>query len=75
MCHNARHRGASDSDRCVARDGGKVFPDHAEVKAWAESRAGARDVAKKLIEAQFGATAAPPVPARDMFDYPLIVAT
>ena len=35
----------------------------------------ARDVAKKLIEAQFGATAAPLVPARDMFDYPLIVAT
>lgn len=33
----------------------------------------ARDVARKLIEAQSGAT--PPPPAREAFDYPLIVAT
>jgi len=33
----------------------------------------ARDVARKLIEAQSGATPLPP--ARDAFDYPLIVAT
>ena len=35
----------------------------------------ARDVAKKLIEAQTGADAAPLQPAREAFDYPLIVAT
>ena len=34
----------------------------------------ARDVAKKLIEAQSG-TASPLPPAREVFDYPLIVAT
>jgi predicted RNase H-like HicB family nuclease len=34
----------------------------------------ARDVAKKLIEAQ-SASAAPLTPAREVFDYPLIVAT
>jgi predicted RNase H-like HicB family nuclease len=33
----------------------------------------ARDVAKKLLEAQSGA--APLPPAREAFDYPLIVAT
>jgi predicted RNase H-like HicB family nuclease len=35
----------------------------------------ARDVAKKLIEAQGGADATPLPPAREVFDYPLIVAT
>jgi predicted RNase H-like HicB family nuclease len=35
----------------------------------------ARDVAKKLIEAQSGSTATPLPPAREAFDYPLIVAT
>lgn len=35
----------------------------------------ARDVAKKLIEAQSGADATPLAPARETFDYPLIVAT
>jgi len=35
----------------------------------------ARDVAKKLIEAQSDAAAVPLPPARDVFDYPLIVAT
>ena len=35
----------------------------------------ARDVAKKLIEAQTGATSAPLEPALEVFDYPLIVAT
>jgi predicted RNase H-like HicB family nuclease len=35
----------------------------------------ARDVAKKLIEAQGGAGATPLPPAREVFDYPLIVAT
>lgn len=35
----------------------------------------ARDVAKKLIEAQSGANAKPLAPAREVFDYPLIVAT
>ena len=35
----------------------------------------ARDVAKKLIEAQSDATAVPLPLARDVFDYPLIVAT
>lgn len=35
----------------------------------------ARDVARKLIEAQAGDTAAPLSPAREVFDYPLIVAT
>ena len=35
----------------------------------------ARDVAKKLIEAQSDATAVPLPPVRDVFDYPLIVAT
>jgi predicted RNase H-like HicB family nuclease len=34
----------------------------------------ARDVAKKLIEAQ-SVSAAPLTPAREVFDYPLIVAT
>ena len=34
----------------------------------------ARDVAKKLIEAQSGTTATL-LPAREAFDYPLIVAT
>ena len=34
----------------------------------------ARDVAKKLIEAQSASTARLP-PVRDVFDYPLIVAT
>jgi predicted RNase H-like HicB family nuclease len=33
----------------------------------------ARDVARKLIEAQSGAAALPPV--REVFDYPLIVAS
>ena len=35
----------------------------------------ARDVAKKLIEAQTGTDAALLQPAREVFDYPLIVAT
>jgi len=35
----------------------------------------ARDVAKKLIEAQSDSNAAPLPPERDVFDYPLIVAT
>jgi predicted RNase H-like HicB family nuclease len=35
----------------------------------------ARDVAKKLIEAQTDPSAAPLPPAREAFDYPLIVAT
>ena len=35
----------------------------------------ARDVAKKLIEAQSGSGAKPLEPAREVFDYPLIVAT
>lgn len=35
----------------------------------------ARDVARKLIEAQAGAGALQLPPARDAFDYPLIVAT
>jgi len=35
----------------------------------------ARDVARKLIEAQSGATATSLPPARESFDYPLIVAT
>jgi predicted RNase H-like HicB family nuclease len=33
----------------------------------------ARDVARKLIEAQTGASAAPLPPVREAFDYPLIV--
>ena len=35
----------------------------------------ARDVAKKLIEAQTGTDATPLRPASEIFDYPLIVAT
>jgi predicted RNase H-like HicB family nuclease len=35
----------------------------------------ARDVVKKLIEAQSDAGTAPLPPAREVFDYPLIVAT
>ena len=35
----------------------------------------ARDVAKKLIEAQASPGATPLPPAREVFDYPLIVAT
>ena len=35
----------------------------------------ARDVAKKLIEAQTGPNTVPLPPAREVFDYPLIVAT
>ena len=35
----------------------------------------ARDVAKKLIEAQAGPGAMALPPAREVFDYPLIVAT
>lgn len=35
----------------------------------------ARDVAKKLIEAQTGGGHTPLSPAREVFDYPLIVAT
>ena len=35
----------------------------------------ARDVARKLLEAQSGATATSLAPARESFDYPLIVAT
>ncbi|HUG22105.1 type II toxin-antitoxin system HicB family antitoxin [Piscinibacter sp.] len=35
----------------------------------------ARDVAKKLIEAQSDAGASPLAPAQEVFDYPLIVAT
>lgn len=35
----------------------------------------ARDVAKKLIEAQAGASSVSLAPAEEVFDYPLIVAT
>jgi len=35
----------------------------------------ARDVVKKLLEAQTGADASVLPPAREVFDYPLIVAT
>jgi predicted RNase H-like HicB family nuclease len=35
----------------------------------------ARDVAKKLIEAQAGSASSSLQPAREEFDYPLIVAT
>lgn len=35
----------------------------------------ARDVAKKLIEAQSGESSTPLKPAREAFDYPLIIAT
>jgi predicted RNase H-like HicB family nuclease len=35
----------------------------------------ARDVAKKLIEAQFDASTPPLPPAREACDYPLVVAT
>jgi predicted RNase H-like HicB family nuclease len=35
----------------------------------------ARDVAKKLIEAQADSSTSPLSPAREVFDYPLIVAT
>ena len=35
----------------------------------------ARDVAKKLIEAQSGSNGAPLSPAGEAFDYPLIIAT
>jgi len=35
----------------------------------------ARDVAKKLIEARSGASVKPLPPTREVFDYPLIVAT
>lgn len=35
----------------------------------------ARDVARKLIEAQTGSSGIPLPPAREVFDYPLIVAT
>lgn len=35
----------------------------------------ARDVAKKLIEAQAGQRAALPTPTGDAFDYPLVIAT
>ena len=35
----------------------------------------ARDVAKKLIEAQSGSNTTVLAPAREAFDYPLIVAT
>jgi len=35
----------------------------------------ARDVAKKLIEAQGGISNPPLAPAREVFDYPLIVAS
>lgn len=35
----------------------------------------ARDVARKLIEAQAGASAPPLPPAREVFHYPLVVAT
>ena len=35
----------------------------------------ARDVAKKLIEAQTGLGATPLPPAHEVFDYPVIVAT
>lgn len=34
----------------------------------------ARDVARKLIEAQTGAASMPLAPMREVFDYPLIVA-
>ena len=35
----------------------------------------ARDVAKKLIEARSDTNATPLPPAREVFDYPLIIAT
>ena len=35
----------------------------------------ARDVARKLIEAQSGSDAKPLTPVREVFDYPLIVAS
>ncbi|MSP43880.1 MAG: DUF1902 domain-containing protein [Alphaproteobacteria bacterium] len=35
----------------------------------------ARDVAKKLIEAQNGSNGAVLTPVREIFDYPLIIAT
>ncbi len=35
----------------------------------------ARDVARKLIEAQAGADAIPLLPAHEAFDYPLIIAS
>ena len=35
----------------------------------------ARDVAKKLLEAQVGGTQTKLLPVRESFDYPLIVAT
>lgn len=35
----------------------------------------ARDVAKKLIEAQIDTLSSPLLPTREVFDYPLIVAT
>lgn len=35
----------------------------------------ARDVARKLIEAQSGTSAKPLLPVREVFDYPLIVAS
>lgn len=35
----------------------------------------ARDVAKKLIEAQSGPSTTPLQPAREVFDYPLIIGT
>jgi predicted RNase H-like HicB family nuclease len=35
----------------------------------------ARDVARKLIESQTGARRTPLSPVREVFDYPLIVAT
>lgn len=35
----------------------------------------ARDVARKLIEAQSGEAASSLAPAREVFDYPLIIAT
>ena len=35
----------------------------------------ARDVAKKLIEAQSGSHAAPLAPVGEIFDYPLVIAT
>ena len=35
----------------------------------------ARDVARKLIEAQSGTSATPLEPVREVFDYPMIVAT
>ena len=35
----------------------------------------ARDIAKKLIESQSGASATRLLPASEVFDYPLIIAT